>query len=292
MFRYQFQEKGICTSHLIKLPEIIQISKSHDSYRWTAPHHLHHKHIELAYIEKGIAYYTINGQSITAKAGDFLVIEKDVLHSVTSSTENPTDIWVIYAADFQFWGLESEKLLIDKNFIILNTNLHNDFIFSIYKEIKYLYEKNAQDTYFICQSVLSSLLVLIYNIQNDAEHISFDTSSNFVKKIMFYLNEHFKENINLKDLARHFNVSVSYISHSFANEYKISPINYIIDRKLCEAKWLLTSTDKTLNDISYCLGYDNVNHFTNLFTKRIGCSPSKYRENTSDEFCSHGISDK
>lgn len=55
------------------------------------------------------------------------------------------------------------------------------------------------------------------------------------------------------------------------------PINYVIQRRMTEAKWSLTNTELSQAEISWRVGYENVDHFAKLFLRHVGCSPSDYR---------------
>ncbi|HGA9594314.1 TPA: helix-turn-helix transcriptional regulator, partial [Salmonella enterica subsp. enterica serovar Virchow] len=93
-----------------------------------------------------------------------------------------------------------------------------------------------------------------------------------------YLNNNYREKITLDQLSKKFRASVSYICHEFAKEYHISPINYVIQRRMTEAKFALTNTESPLAEISWRVGYENVDHFAKLFMRHVGCSPNDYRK--------------
>ena len=73
-------------------------------------------------------------------------------------------------------------------------------------------------------------------------------------------------------------MSADHISHEFKKIYGISPINYAIDRRICEAKWMLINTKDSLVSITRKVGYDNTTHFSDLFLKRVGYMPLEFRE--------------
>ena len=58
----------------------------------------------------------------------------------------------------------------------------------------------------------------------------------------------------------------------------MSPVNYLIQRRVGEAQLLIVSTDKPFSQISKMVGYNNVDHFTNLFYKCTGMPPRTFRE--------------
>lgn len=72
-------------------------------------------------------------------------------------------------------------------------------------------------------------------------------------------------------------------------EYRISPINYVIQRRMTEAKWSLTNTELSQAEISWRVGYENVDHFAKLFLRHVGCSPSDYRRQFKNCFAEQEI---
>lgn len=260
------------------MPEVLRISCSHDQFGWNYPYHLHDDRLEIAYIEKGIAYYNIDMNAVTAKEGEVVIVNPNTLHAVNSSSDYPTRIWVLHMNNFVFDGLFPNQLLNDRNFIILSLKKHLSFVDSIVKEMKVLYETDSIQTYEISQLAAASLLRLFYEMQKSAENVIPDSCPEFAKDIMLYLNENYRKPLTLDDVAGHFHISSSHLSHEFSKYFSISPINYLINRKICEAKWMLISSSMSLEKISLSLGYDNVNHFKNIFAKRTGCSPGEYRQ--------------
>ena len=68
------------------------------------------------------------------------------------------------------------------------------------------------------------------------------------------------------------------MSHSFKNEYKVSPIDYLMKRRITEAKALLTSTDFSLTQIAEQIGFGSLAYFSKCFRKVEGTRPNEYRK--------------
>ena len=126
-------------------------------------------------------------------------------------------------------------------------------------------------------------------------NLSYPNAKGYIKKdvlikdILFYLNNNYREKITLEQLSKKFRASVSYICHEFTKEYRISPINYVIQRRMTEAKWSLTNTELSQAEISWRVGYENVDHFAKLFLRHVGCSPSDYRRQFKNCFAEQEI---
>ncbi len=72
-----------------------------------------------------------------------------------------------------------------------------------------------------------------------------------------YIDSNFKENISLDQLAELTHVNKYYLVHSFSKEYGVSPINYLIGRRIEESRYLLADTNHSLSQISHMLGFSS-----------------------------------
>ncbi|MFB9326561.1 response regulator [Paenibacillus aurantiacus] len=94
------------------------------------------------------------------------------------------------------------------------------------------------------------------------------------------LDEHFREDVNQALVSRMAGVSESYLSKQFAKEVGCNFVPYLTNLRIGEAKRLLVQGVK-IADASERVGYLNPEHFSRLFKKVTGVSPSAYR----DEHC-------
>lgn len=82
----------------------------------------------------------------------------------------------------------------------------------------------------------------------------------------------------VKYCAAELNLSANYLSDLLRNETGNSALNYIHSKLIELAKTELTTTDKTINEIAYSLGFEYSPHFTRLFKKYEGVTPTEYRK--------------
>ncbi len=92
-----------------------------------------------------------------------------------------------------------------------------------------------------------------------------------------HVDIHYMERIRLADLARMAALSVSRFSSEFKREFKLSPIDYLIQKRLEEAQHLLTFSTATIESIAYDVGFSDAPHFSKTFRKRVGVSPLAFR---------------
>ena len=93
-----------------------------------------------------------------------------------------------------------------------------------------------------------------------------------------YIDNHFKENLTLDQLAGLAHISKYHLSHAFQKEFQTSPISYLIARRIQESKFLLRETDHTLSQIAQILGFSSLSYFSQSFRRLEGSSPMEYRK--------------
>lgn len=105
-----------------------------------------------------------------------------------------------------------------------------------------------------------------------------DYNNYLVSQTIEIINNNFKNQVNIQEIAHDFSTSPSYLSQVFKKETGQTIINYLTTLRIDEAKDLLISTRETVSIISDMVGYQDYFYFTKIFKKHIGVSPSKYRK--------------
>ncbi|WP_435924680.1 helix-turn-helix transcriptional regulator [Paenibacillus sp. DYY-L-2] len=93
-----------------------------------------------------------------------------------------------------------------------------------------------------------------------------------------FIDKNYTRNISLKEIAGALYVSQHYLSHLFKKDLGDSPVNYLINRRIEEAKRLLSETGAPVHEVAARVGYGNDKYFSMLFKKMTGTSPSAFRE--------------
>lgn len=88
----------------------------------------------------------------------------------------------------------------------------------------------------------------------------------------------FAANNNIEYYAQMCNMSVSRYSHIFTQKMSVSPHRFIIEQRIAQAKFLLSTTNVKIYDVAKSIGYDDPFYFSKAFKKLTGLSPSEFRE--------------
>lgn len=98
-----------------------------------------------------------------------------------------------------------------------------------------------------------------------------------VDTLIQYIDQHYQEDIHRENLAELVYLNIDYISRIFKREKGMSISAYLLQKRVTEAKKLLTETNLPINGVSIYVGYSNFSYFTKMFRENTGYSPLEYR---------------
>lgn len=132
---------------------------------------------------------------------------------------------------------------------------------------------------------IDKLLEIIQSLYDEAMTAFFDekapSNDDTITDVVAYIDAQ-RENIpNACEVAEHFGVSPSNLSHQFKRATGETLSNYIAGHKLRVARDLLTNTDMDINGIGEILGYTHPSSFIRMFHRVEGITPAQYREEHS-----------
>jgi AraC family transcriptional regulator len=102
-----------------------------------------------------------------------------------------------------------------------------------------------------------------------------------LRRVLDYIEAHYAEDIRLNILAGVAGLSTHYFSGAFRASTGLPPYRYLIDRRLEIAKELLLTTNLSVYDIAFDVGFKNHSHFTVNFRRMFDMTPSRFRQEQS-----------
>jgi AraC-like DNA-binding protein len=84
-------------------------------------------------------------------------------------------------------------------------------------------------------------------------------------------------NLSIAQFARMAHRSVSAFKKEFTEYYHMSPGKWLTQKRLEHAKSLLETSKKTVGDVAFNSGFENLSHFSRIFKQRYGISPLQYQ---------------
>lgn len=264
---------------LNKLPVLLYAGQISDDPTWNFSSHKHDDLSEIIYISQGEGTFIINDRTYTAKKGDILIYNNGIIHEEHSNPSNPLKTYFCGIGNLEINGIPEGHIISPH----LEPVIHaGEYLHKIETYISDIFEECYSQILgyeLICQHLLVSLILMVHRIISTDEHTKMCQDPNSMGyKIKGYIDKNYTQNISLNEIANRLYISQHYLSHIFKSETGYSPINYMISRRIADAKKLLMTTDMTVQEISSNVGYENPNYFTMLFKKVTGVSPVKFKE--------------
>lgn len=176
-----------------------------------------------------------------------------------------------------------EKLIFTLRYIynaftlsIVQLNKMNEEIDRLIKLFHHTFESK---TYCFDFQVLVNIIINTIGLVMD-EIIAF-SQKNQIGSIVKYINENFKSEIYLDNVASRFDMTPKYFSYYFKKELNVGFSEYLTNLRIEEAKRLLLKTKMSIAEIVNEIGYQNNITFNTAFKKKTGMSPSQYRKNSN-----------
>ncbi|MES2484736.1 MAG: helix-turn-helix domain-containing protein [Bacteroidota bacterium] len=123
---------------------------------------------------------------------------------------------------------------------------------------------------------LQELLIRIVQTQTVHAIKSVDTNS-AIYTITEFIKDNITTPINLKALSEKACMSTTSFYRFFKRELGMSPIEFIINEKIKQAKQLLKTPGIQVNEVCFMAGFDDCNYFIRLFKKHEGITPKQYQ---------------
>lgn len=251
--------------------------------------HFHrHDHLELAFIFSGEGKYRFEDGICSVKEGDLLIINPGVRHQALAcpEAEVPATEFFVGASDIRLEGFPDNTLPVPEGGHILHTS--GELRQKLFKICSSMEAENAvcrQGRYFMLKAYLIQMLLLVIREQCEpverTEGCSFESVNRkyVVEQIINYFEDHYNEKISLDQIAENMYLSPFYISKIFKSETGDTPIRHLINIRLERAKELLEKGyEGSIQEVAAQVGYDDAYHFSKLFKKRYGISPSQARK--------------
>lgn len=102
-------------------------------------------------------------------------------------------------------------------------------------------------------------------------------SPDLAVQIANYIHAHYHQTISMEMIANLFHYSTHYLSRVFKRKYGCSPMEYLVQTRMNQAKFLLNETEVTIRDIAYSVGYADMYYFSRLFKKQTGETPAQFK---------------
>ncbi|NUU79318.1 response regulator transcription factor [Paenibacillus xylanilyticus] len=134
---------------------------------------------------------------------------------------------------------------------------------------------NGIDSY---PAFLEYALVLSLNALKTLQEQRKEKECNTIFCVVQYVNQEFREKLQLQELAQKFHMNANYLGQAFKQQTGKAFREYLNDKRIEEAKRLLRQSCISIADVAVNSGYPNADYFVSQFKRMTGMAPSAYRK--------------
>ncbi|MDO4615924.1 MAG: AraC family transcriptional regulator [Lachnospiraceae bacterium] len=242
--------------------------------------HRHEDVLELLYVMKGAGVYIVDGRKYPIGEGNLIICNQGVVHGEPKlQSPNSLTSYCCVLRGLCLPNMKENCLVEEGKNPVLYFSEDRDAVEHMFLALDTLDQGN-EETKTVCEILSDAILNLVYMRlcqRQEPNELTHTNNEEFIQSIMDYMDEHYHEPITLQDLGDAFFISQYHLAHIFKDETGVSPMKYILYRKIGESQKLLMNTELSVGEIGFELGFNDNSHFSTTFKKYIGMTPSQYR---------------
>ncbi len=231
-----------------------------------------HSPLELTYVDKGALHSVADGRDLLLNQGDLVIYGPDQWHMQYADVDmSPSFITVTFdlVGDYPT-GLINHRFPIPQTAVPILQRM--------------LRELDRMDAYSP-DMILCLLQTLLLELLRDQESPAgaklrttnaVNSENEIIRRAQQYISEHVREKLTVPLVARHVDVSPSYLTALFRKNLQISPGEYVRRIKLQESKQMIREDNMNFTEIAAALQYSTVHHFSRQFKDKFGITPTEY----------------
>lgn len=239
-----------------------------------------HPFTEFYYILKGSGKFSIEDKLIDTSTDDFFIINSNVRHSIYSS-ENEDLVYVSFGVDSIFVkNIENKDDPDYDKYIYRNVEKDKDYFIKSFDIINKEFDSNDIFSRSMANVKASEFVISLLRKYKNEFIITNDVKINKqIDYIKNFIDNNYSEDIKLEGLSKMAYMNKFHLISEFKQSYRVTPIDYLILKRIEVTKNLLISTNHSMEEISSIVGFNSQSYFNQVFRKKVGITPSQFRKN-------------
>ncbi len=233
-----------------------------------------HNQIELLLIEQGDVYHVIEDKRYPLRKNDLVVIRPAVFHYIDRVSDAPYERY-----DVQFplsWVSDLDAERIFETLAVVPC-AEKGILCQTVKKMEYYYRTYPEKDFLALAQML--MREIFYNLAREgvaAEQV-YAVQDGLFSRALAYINAHLHTLKDVSEVSDTLHVSESYLYRLFRQNLRVTPRQYVTDKRLLEAQTALGEGEKPTR-ICYDVGFGEYSTFYRCYKQKFGHSPCR-REN-------------
>lgn len=246
------------------------------------PHYSYGPAIRMQYlihfVQRGQGNYYINGKNYEVHQNQFFFIPPGIPVEYCADAENPWDyLWFGFHGANAATCLEQAGLTLDTP--VQTFRLNPVLLSNIIEKIFHIDQTTLPDELdrIGCLYELLALLCDSYQSDQPPDNVQHLLSKKHTVLAIQYIERSYAST-TVSEIADYLGLNRTYLHTLFKREFNLSPQQYLIQYRMHIALEKLSSSEETIQEIAFQIGYQDAVSFFKIFKKQYGISPQHYRE--------------
>lgn len=250
------------------------VQKMHTSV--SAPKNTFYADFKICLALEGEAVWEIEDRSYRIQPGDIIFLNIGQKRHFTTFGKNGFKLCAFTLSRNAFSGQHHFMFFLDRIQRYGNV-LRSHALSPLLEEVYRDWETKATLRYELASAKLTEFFLKAEREENYAAQPMSEDRCRMLE-IMDYIDANVANGISLQAVAKKAGLTESALSRQFARINGISFKQYVVEKKIQRAIFLLQTTNRTMIDIALDSGFDSISGFYSAFRKKTGTTPNKFSE--------------
>lgn len=257
------------------------------SYSFRAAIHWHDD-IESIFVVSGEMKYNVNGEIVTLKKNEGIIVNARQIHCGFSDDKTECDfICILLHPLFLCVNMAFEKefilpIVCNENMAYIKLTPNILWQKNILQMIQYMYKMRGRKlSPAKIQSAFLNIWILLHeNIETESrDHLLPNADLSILKNMIGFIQQNYTKKVTLSDIASSGAVGQSKCCKLFTKYFNLTPNIYLTQYRLNKSMELLRDSDMNVTEIAEAVGFGGSSYYAETFRKWRGISPTEYRKN-------------
>ncbi|SFD99027.1 AraC-type DNA-binding protein [Paenibacillus catalpae] len=230
---------------------------------------------QLIYITQGKGTFRFGHETIEVASGNLVIYIPGQPQYYSYKAEDGTEAYWIH-----FTGYGAHDYL--QQFGLLNQSVHTvgimDEVIGLFKKIVQELNSHMPLGLHLTTAYLYEMLTLLGRRLQTTDEPGTQGRHPDINQMIAFIHEKYSRNLSISDLAGECSLSVFRFIHKFKEVTGMTPMKYITEIRMNEAKKLLSESSLHVKEVAAVVGYDNPLYFSRIFRSTVGIPPSEYKK--------------
>lgn len=237
-----------------------------------------HSNIEILHVVSGCVDMTIRGVTRRLHAGDTAIASSYEPHAFVTVSESVVNVFLFPSDMVPDFTSRTDEYSFKDSFMEKNPRTPE-----LLDAMTHLIPYADKEVTLVATGYMYTVLgILTEELGLDRKNET-RQSELLIRKLLVYIEEHFKEPISLSMMAHSFGYHKDYLSRVFNSRIGCSFSRYVNVLRARHARYLIRTTRKSLDEISVASGFRCMKSFRRAFFDYYGQTPYEYRCETGEK---------